>query len=69
MTLGSAKVRKCESAKVRFASAAMMVLVAVFASAGTARAQLPGAPLAVEHGVGGGGGARYRDPPGNREGR
>lgn len=65
----SAGVREYTSAKVRIASVAMLLAAAFFASADRAAAQLPGAPLALEHGVQAEGTARYRDPPVNVEGR
>ncbi|HEX8692535.1 MAG TPA: L,D-transpeptidase [Longimicrobium sp.] len=44
-------------------------MLAVAGTAGSARAQLPVSPLALEHGVEGEGTERYRDPPVNVEGR
>ena len=56
----SAKVRKCERAKVALAALAALAVLA----AGPAGAQLlPTAPLAMAHGVERDGAALYRDPP------
>ena len=46
-----------------------VLLIAIAASATAVQAQLPGSPLALEHGVQGEGTARYRDPPVDVEGR
>jgi lipoprotein-anchoring transpeptidase ErfK/SrfK len=67
-------VRKCESAKVRAREKRLGVilglLLALVLGAGEAGGQMmPGAPLALAHGVERDGAARYRDPPIGAEGR
>jgi lipoprotein-anchoring transpeptidase ErfK/SrfK len=64
----SAKVRECVSAKV--GGGWILGLVAALLFAADAGAQtMPGAPLALAHGVEREGAARYRDPPIGAEGR
>jgi lipoprotein-anchoring transpeptidase ErfK/SrfK len=67
----SARVRECESAKVGVGGAGWILgLLAALLLAADAGAQtMPGAPLALAHGVEREGAARYRDPPIGAEGR
>ncbi len=68
---GSAKVMKYERTRVRrYVGVIVALAAAVVCGAMDAGAQsLPGAPLAVAHGVERDGAARYRDPPIGARGR
>jgi hypothetical protein len=63
----SAKVRRCESAKVtaRWIPGLLALLCGVLGlfPARASAQTMPGAPLALAHGVEREGAARYRDPP------
>lgn len=67
----SAKVKRYEGTKVRRYVGMMMGILAalVFIAADSGAQSLPGAPLALSHGVERDGAARYRDPPIGAEGR
>ncbi|HYJ78687.1 MAG TPA: L,D-transpeptidase [Longimicrobiaceae bacterium] len=54
---------------MRLMTSMAVTVMALGAWAPAALAQLPGSPLALEHGVQGEGTARYRDPPVDVEGR
>lgn len=64
----SAIVRRCECVKAGFSLLGLAVALVLGVANAGAQA-LPGAPLALAHGVERDGAARYRDPPVGAEGR